>query len=79
MALQLIEVFQCNVTYSMKENKRVFLTVAILLLISLCVTAALELSYVHRSAKFYNFFAHLFILFYFRSENFRTSVNGKLK
>jgi len=41
------------------------------------------LSYVYRSAKFdakfYNFFARLYILFYFRSEKFRTSVNGKKK
>jgi len=41
------------------------------------------LSYVYRStkynAKFFNFFARLFILFYFRSEKFRTSVNGKIK
>jgi len=45
MALQLIEAFQCSVTYSMKcdlfneTNKRVFLTVAML---SLCVTAVLR-------------------------------------
>jgi len=41
------------------------------------------LSYVYRSAKFdekfFNFFARLFILFYIRSEKFRTSVNGKIK
>jgi len=30
-------------------------------------------------AKFCNLFARLFILFYFRSEKFRTSVNGKIK
>jgi len=29
--------------------------------------------------KFFNFFARMFILFYFRSEKFRTSVNGKIK
>jgi len=32
------------------------------------------LSYVYRSAKFFNFFARLFILFYFRSKKFRWSV-----
>jgi len=37
------------------------------------------LSYVYQSAKFFNFFARLFILFYFRSKKFRTSVNGKIK
>jgi len=41
------------------------------------------LSYVYLSAKsdakFFNFFARLFILFYFRSKKFRTSVNGKTK
>jgi len=39
------------------------------------------LSYVYRSAKFdakfFNFFARLFILFYFWSKKFRTSTNGK--
>jgi len=38
--------------------------------------------YVYRSAKFdakfFDFFARLFIIFYFRSEKFRTSVNGKI-
>jgi len=34
-------------------------------------------SYVCQSAKFFNFFDRFFILFYFRSEKFRTSVNGK--
>jgi len=42
-----------------------------------------DYSYVYRSAKFdakiFNFFGSLFILFYFRSEKFRTSVNGKIK
>jgi len=42
-----------------------------------------DLSYDNRSAKFdakfFNFFARLIILFYFRSEKFRTSVNGKIK
>jgi len=41
------------------------------------------LSYVYRSAKFdakfFNFFARLFILLYYRSDKFRTSVNGKIK
>jgi len=41
------------------------------------------LSYVYRSAKFdakfFNFFARMFILFYFRSEEFRTLVNAKIK
>jgi len=41
-----------------------------------------HLSYVSRSAKydakFFNFFARLFSLFYFRSEKFRTLVNGKI-
>jgi len=40
------------------------------------------LSYVYRSAKFdakfFNFFARLFICFYFQSEKFRTSANGKM-
>jgi len=40
-------------------------------------------SYCNRSAKFdakfFNFFARLFILFYFRSENFRRSVKRKIK
>jgi len=40
-------------------------------------------SYVYRFAKFdaifFNFFARLFILFYYRSEKFRISVNGKIK
>jgi len=40
-------------------------------------------SYIFRSAKFdvklFNFFARLFILFYFRSEMFPTSMNGKIK
>jgi len=40
------------------------------------------LIYVYRSAKFdakfFNFFAHLFILFYFQSKKFRTSVSGKI-
>jgi len=44
---------------------------------------AISLSYVYRSAKFdakfFNLFVRLFILFYFRSEKFRTSVNGKIK
>jgi len=40
MALQLIEVFQCSVTYSMKQTSAFFFTVTMLLLISLCVTAA---------------------------------------
>jgi len=39
MALQLIEVFQCSVTSSMKQTSS-FFTVAMLSLISLCVTAA---------------------------------------
>jgi len=34
------------------------------------------LSCAYRSAKFFNFFPRL--LFYFRSEKFRTSVNGKI-
>jgi len=34
-------------------------------------------SYVCLSAKFFNFFARFFVLFYFRSEKFRTLVNGK--
>jgi len=40
----------------------------------------LGLSYFYRSAKFnakfFNFFTRLFSLFYFRSEKFRTLVNG---
>jgi len=43
MTLQLIEVFQYSVTYSMKQTSLFFLTVAMLSLISLCVTAALGL------------------------------------
>jgi len=30
-------------------------------------------------AKFFNVFARWYILFYFSSEKFRTSVNGKIK
>jgi len=43
--LQLTEVFQCSVsvTYSMKQTSS-FLTVAMLSLISLCVTAALYMA-----------------------------------
>jgi len=48
------------------------------------LTEGIELlSYIYRSAKFdakfFNFFARLFILFYFRFEKFHTSVNGKIK
>jgi len=43
MALQLIEAFQCSVTYSMKQTSS-FFSVAIISLISLCVTAALLFS-----------------------------------
>jgi len=39
MSLQLIEAFQCSVTYSMKQTGS-FLTVATISLISLCMTAA---------------------------------------
>jgi len=43
MALQLIEVFQCSVTYSMKQKQTssfLQLLLSMLSLISLCVTAA---------------------------------------
>jgi len=40
MTLQLIEAFQCSVTHSMKQTSSFSLTVAMLSLILLCVTAA---------------------------------------
>jgi len=41
MALQLTNIFQCSVTYSMKQTSS-FFSVVMLSLIALCVTAALK-------------------------------------
>jgi len=49
------------------------------LMAKLCKKTRMQISVPKFHAKFFNLFARLFILFYFRSEKFRTSVNGKLK
>jgi len=59
MALQLIEIFQCSVTYSIKQTSAFFLTFALLSLILLCVTAVLLSTFSsikHRKSLLFIFF-----------------------